>query len=360
MSEKVTLYLDKWKDVTDNEIGLTSGDLKTELHRYKNDQNQEFNIFIADARKSADDPTIISSTSFDYRIDPLLENSTKILANRSNARVIVSEIPGITMDRDHPYQTTGAWQTPRQTLLAFSGDFDPLTYEMLNGIKAVAGLERGAKLQFKGNSLGAYAVVSMARNIALRRIDEDYQITRMDLIEPVNSYGNYTLARQAFILRSLATTEDQRRQLYLGENTTIGHGEIKAFEQQSDENMRIDRYIKSRPRQILATYLTGAGLRKGLDSALKDALSNRDSDGPHLREAKIVIARGIDSTVSFENDLISVADTVRENGGQVQTISLKAETGDTTPIGHHVLDSYARLASYTDERLRDIKNLTVR
>jgi len=351
MSENVTLEFERFKNLSSDELGLTAPGLKVETHRHENKWGQQFNVLEVDARQTDTDPTILTSTSFDYRIDPLLERRMSILATRSNARVLLSEIPGVTMDRDDPFHTKGAWQTPRQTALAFSGDFDPLALEQLRAIDATVGLAEYENIQLLGESLGAYAVTAMARVIAHRQFDKGLRITQMDLIEPVNTYGNYTLLRQAKMLGNLAGREANLRQdVYLGENTLIGHGEIRAFERQSAENKRIDDFVKR--RQIPATYLTGAGLRKGLHTALKDALSNDDVDGPHLRDARILIARGADSSVSFEKDLISAANTVRENGGYAETISLVAPKGDSTPIGHHVLNSYARLASYADARVQ--------
>ncbi|MDB5180146.1 MAG: hypothetical protein JWN12_778 [Candidatus Saccharibacteria bacterium] len=353
MPEKVILELERWKGLSSEELGLTAPDLKITTHRYENQWGQQFNVLVVDARKSDSDPTIITSTSFDYRIDELLENRMAILATRSDARVIVSETPGITMDRNDPFHTKGAWQTPRQTTLAFSGNLDPLALEQLRAIDSVVGLDEYAELQFFGESFSADAVVAMARVIAQRKFDKGIRITRMDLNEPVNAYGNYTIFRQAMMLRSLATREDRLLHVYLNENTLIGHGEVSAFEKQPNINKRADRYVKH--RQIPATYLSGAGLRKGLHTALKDALSNVDSDGPHLRDAPIVIARGIDSSVSLEKDLISAADTIRDNGGQAKTISLEAPVGDKTLIAHHVTSSFARFASYTDARVQSLK-----
>lgn len=350
MSEKMVVDFKRWKDLTSDELGLTAPGLKIATHRHENQWGQQFNVLEVDARQSDSDPTILTSTSFDYRIDELLERRMAILATHSNARVIVSEIPGVTMDRNDPFHTKGAWQTPIQTASAFSGNFDPLALAQLRAIDAEIGLDENSKIQLFGESLGAYAVIAMARVIAQYKFDKGLRITQMDLVEPVNAYGNYTIFRQATMLKSLASREDRLRQVYLGENTLIGHGEVGAFERQSDENMRIDKYVKL--RQIPATYLTGAGLRKGLHSALKDTLSNVDSDGPHLREAQIVIARGIDSSVSFEKDLLSAADTIRDNGGQVKTISLEAIAGDETPISHHVLNSFGRFASYADARIQ--------
>lgn len=353
MSEKIEIGFEQWKGLSSDELGLTAPGLKIETHRYENQYGQQFNVLEVDARQSDSDPTIITSTSFDYRVDALLERRMAILATHSRARVLLSEIPGVTMDRQDPFHTKGGWQTPLQTLAAFSGNFDPLAREQLRAIDATVGLEDGSHIQLFGESLGAYAVTAMARVMAQHEFDKGLRITQMDLVEPVNAYGNYTLFRQATMLKNLATREDRLRQIYLSENTLIGHGEIGAFEKQSDENMRIDKYVKR--RQIPATYLTGAGLRKGLHAALKDTLSNNDSDGPRLRDANITIARGIDSSVSLEKDLVSAAETIRDNGGYARTVSLEAAPGDTTLISHHVLNSFGRLASYADARTRTLE-----
>jgi len=350
MSEKLTLDLDRWTGSTSDELGYTSPSLFAETHRFKDTNGQEFNVLEIDGRKEGTDgPTILSSTSFDYRIEDLLERRMAILATHKNARVLLAEIPGVTMDRQNPFNTKGAWQTPKQTLFASMGDFDLLAEQQLRAIDATVGLEEGMDVQLFGESLGAYAVVAMARVMAQRTFNKGLRVTQMDLVEPVNAYGNHTFIRQALMLKNLATIEDTRRAIYLDEeNARIGHGDIVAFEKQSEENMRIDKHVKL--RQIPATYLTGAGLSKGLHTALTHALANTDNDGPQLRDADIFLSRAVDSTVSFEKDLASAANTIRENGGHAFTYSLEAADGDKTPIGHHILNSLGRLASYAELR----------
>lgn len=344
MSERQVLNLSDWDNLSSDELGYTGPQLSTETHRYESDNGQAFNVFVADARTSEDDPTILTSTSHDYRLDPLLKRRLSVAATQSNSRIVLSEIPGVTMDPEDPFHTKGGWQTPYQTLMAFTGNYDPLAEAQLEAMDSVIDFQPGQEIQLAGESLGAYAVVSMARVLGQRRFKKQLTISRLDLMEPVNAYGNYMLLRQARMLYSLATREDQLRQVYLGENAAIGHGDIGAFEKLSDRTKKIDRHVKV--RQIPAVYLTGAGLRKGLHTALKDALADRTNDGTRLHEADITIARGIASSVSHEKDLVSAREFIREVGSDAKIISFEAEPDDETLISHHVLNSLGRFASY--------------
>jgi hypothetical protein len=206
----------------------------------------------------------------------------------------------------------------------------------------VGELTEDDEYQFFGESLGAYAVVAMVRAMANGKLfGKNFNVTRMHLLEPVNAYGNYTILRQGKMLYSLAKTEDQRRQVYLAENAARGYGDSgKAFEKISLDTSKQDKHVKA--RQFFASYATGIGLRKGLHSALEDALQG----APELRGTDIALYRAKDSTVCFESDLQSASQTIRDNGGQAEIFTLVGEAGDATPIGHSVLDSHDRNASF--------------
>ncbi|HEY8886182.1 MAG TPA: hypothetical protein VIM31_01630 [Candidatus Microsaccharimonas sp.] len=342
MSETVEIGLKQWENSSSDELGFTSPDVTRKTTRFINDKGQQFNVVDVDARNGQPGPTVLTSMSFDFRAQPLYEARMATIGTQLQARVISSEIPGITINLDDPDHTRGDFQTPHQTAMALFGDFDPLAEEQFKAMYEVGELSDDDEYQFLGGSLGAYSVVAMARAMANGKLfGKNFNVTRMDLIEPVNAYGNYTILRQGKILYNLATTEDQRRQVYLAENAARGYGDSgKAFEKISPYTLKQDKYVKG--RQVLATYATGIGLRKGLHAALEDALER----APDLRGTDIALYRAKDSTVSFEADLQSASQTIRDNGGQAEAFTLVGEVGDATPIGHHVLDSHDRNASF--------------
>lgn len=347
MSEKIELGLQPWLDVSSDELGYTSSGLRSSITRYNEGEKhqQQFNVLDIDARNGEPGPTIITSTPFNYRIDPLMRRRMTQLATHSKARVLASELPGVTIDLDDPENTGGDYQTIPQTLMALCGNFDLLAAKQLEAIDSVANFADGDQIQLVGHSLSAYSMVAMARVIAQGKLyDKQLAITRMDLIEPVNAYGNHTIDHQIKMFFQLAQLEDQRRQLYLQENVRIGHGDIGAYEKISPFTAKADKYVKR--RQVLAIYASGAGLRKGMTPALDQAFEA----SPDLRNTQFVLSRGIDSTASFENDLLSAAYAIRNSGGKAETIAFVAEKGDSTPMGHSVLDSLARMASYAVTR----------
>jgi hypothetical protein len=185
----------------------------------------------------------------------------------------------------------------------------------------------------------------MLRVLAREEFEVQPTITRMDFHEPVNAHRNRSIAAQVKMYIQLATVEDERRQLYLAQNKKYWPNDaIGAYEKISKVTAKIDKHVKR--RQVLPIYAGGAGLRKGLHTALANALdANHD-----FRDIPMVFSRAAQSTASFEKDLLAGAGVVREHGGQAETVTLVAESGDPTPIGHAALDSFAYMASYAHAR----------
>lgn len=322
-----------WSGNSKRDLGIANDDKLVRVHRYVAENGQSFNVLEADARKEGKDgATIVGAVSFDYRIDPLVAQKMSILAHHTSSRVLMAELPGVTVDHEDPFNTKGGWQTPYQTIAAFSGNFDPIAKQQLEAVDWVAKFEDGDSIELFGQSLGAYSVTAMTRVLAKGEFRKNLRVSKMTLFEPVNAYGNYFLLNQLKMLKNLATIEDALRQRYLDENEFIGHP-MRAFEQIAPETARIDRHVKSRLAQFIATYASGAGLRKGLHTALYDAMANRRSDGPHLNEAQIVVARAAESTVSHDADLLSLADAAHEAGGSVRLARFTSGEGIRLPWG---------------------------
>lgn len=348
MSKNVEIGIGEWRGVSSDELGFTGSHLHTEDHRYVAENGQAFNVFIADARPNGVGPTYLTSTSFDYRMDTLLRRGASVLATQSGARVAVSEVPGVTADFDDPFHTKGAWQTPLQSLTAFTGNFDRLSLMQLEAFDKYLVFKDGDEIQVGGRSLAAYMAVSMLSNLARHRFSKNLKVSRVDLVEPVNAFGNQTITRQLKMLQQLASyEEDMRTNVYIPENAEIGH-QTDRFEDESELNDRILKHV--RRTQFLATYLSGAGLRKGLDPTLIYAMADKTNDGIGLHEADITISRGNASRVSFEKDLLAAREAIRRVGGDAKVLEFTDAPGTDTPIAHHALDSLGRMASYAQRR----------
>jgi len=346
MSETIEIGVARRNDASSDIPEVDYAAIKTKTSRFTNSKKQKFNILDIDARNGEPGPTILTSTAFNYRFQPLYIAVMTTLAVQSGARVVSSEIPGITIDLDDPLHTTGDFQTPAQTMLALSGDYDPLGTEQIKAMYEVGELSEDDEYHFVGVSFGACAVVAMARALSKRKLfAKKFNVTEMDLIDPVNAFGNHTIVRQAQLLYNLATTEDQRRQLYLAENEAGGYGDGgKEFTKISPDASKHDKHVKL--RQIVATYATGIGLRKGLHTTLADALR----DAPELRNMHVTLSRANDSSVCRDSDLQSAAETIRQSGGRADVQTLVGKQGEKIPIGHHVLDSISRYGSFAKAR----------
>lgn len=348
MIEKFTLDIEKWDSANDEDLGLVLPEGRQPvIHRYKSDNGQEFNVLVADGRKPGTSGSVeLSSTSHDYRIDELMIARKTIDAVRGNTLVIASEIPGETKDPDGTLKTTGAWQTPKQTLAAMNGNYDLLALEQLKAMYSTGAIEDGSEVQISGQSMGAHMAASMLRNIANGRFEHGLDVSRLYLFDPVNASGDHSILHQFSTLGALMAEEKIRNTYYIQENKDIGHTELVPFEQQSDETMKIDKYVKL--RQAPAIYLTGAGLRKGFDSTLTDALDARTE----LRNTEIIYARAVDSTISHAQDMLLAIEAIQKHGGRARFVSVEGPDNDDTPVAHHVRDSIRRSASHADELRR--------
>jgi hypothetical protein len=345
MSEHQTIDHRKWNGASSDELGYTGDSLHTSLlHRHTNQSGQQFNVLNIDARRDGVGSTILASTPLDHRITPFFTLRAAIFARQMGVQFIVSEVPGVTIDPENPLRTKGAFQTPNQALSAFMGNYEPIAKAQLQAIDAEVGLEDGQEVELFGESLGTDYVVGMAQAIAHHSFEKRLKISKMHLFEPVNSFGNYRVDRIIGILRKLTTIEAKRAPLYIAENEAIGHRNAKPFEQESEENEKIDKLLKT--RQFLAAYFAGAGIRKGLHGAILDAMRDHSADGSGLHEAEIITSLAVHSSVSHEKDSSQLTDAINEAGGRAKLVLLEAGEGDQTPLGHGVLNSIGRLAEF--------------
>jgi len=348
MSKNVEVGLGEWRNASSDELGYTGPQLETNEYRYTAKNGQAFNVFVADARPDGVGPTYLTSTQYDYRMDDLLRRGSSIFATQTGSRVAVSEIPGITFDPETPFRTKGAWQTPYQSLRALSGDYGPLALTVLEGLDAGLHFKDGDEVQIGGRSLAAKIGEGILDSLARHKFSKDLKVSRVDLVEPVSGFGNLSVSRQWKILQELSGYEENMRiDVYIPENEQIGHPGVR-FEDQSELNDRILKHV--RRTQFPAMYATGMGQRNGLGSILARAMADKTNDGIGLHEAEITVAYGDASRVSFEKDIVAAREVVRQIGGDVKILKLTDEKGSNTPIAHHALDSFARMASYAQQR----------
>lgn len=341
--ESVTLDHRRWVGSTNEELGTALAETSI-IHRYTAANGQSFNILEVDGRKDQDGPVVVSAASFGSRIDPHLTERMGIYAHHTGSRIFVAETPGVTIDYDNPYNMRGAWQSPKQTLAASMGNFDPIAIAQLKGIDSIAHFEDGDKIELYGNSMGTYAAGAMVRVLEKNAFKKQIIVSKMTLVEPVNARPNNNILEHFKMVRNLVATEDTRRHLYLAENDFIGHPSVTIEDVFQDK--RLYKHLKSQSAQNIATYAVGIGLRKNLYSTMHDVVANRNPDGTQLYNADITVARAFDSTVSLSKDLLALSAAARENGSYFRLLEFKAGKGDLTPLGHHTTDSLGRMSDF--------------
>ena len=85
-----------WLGSTSAELGYTGLEQQTALHTYTHTDGSTHDVLVIDGRKDGNGPTILKSTSLDYRINPFLVRQETINAHQLGARIAISEIPGIS------------------------------------------------------------------------------------------------------------------------------------------------------------------------------------------------------------------------------------------------------------------------
>lgn len=84
---------------------------------------------------------------------------------------------------------------------------------------------------------------TMGRVAARQQVSIPLVVDRIHLEDPSNLYGLSSVAMVQTTSNGRIETK-RRNEIYLKENEYIGHGDITAFERQSEETGRISKYIK--------------------------------------------------------------------------------------------------------------------
>ena len=331
----------QWQGSTADELGYGTGNQYPSLsYRHKADNGQQINVFVVDGRRSDSDPTIIGSTSYDYRIDDMLKAQTTIIAHQATARVITAEWHGVTIDVKDPRHTAGDFITVPQLVANAMGDFDSIALSQLEAIDSVVDLSAVGPIRLQAESLGTVAIAAMLRVLSEDRFRKTVSVSDVAIIESVNSYGDWQFLRPLRILKQLKNIETPLRECYYEENRIIGHSAVTSFGRMSRKNKAIREFLTK--KQQLSANSPAVGLHKSLHSALAAGLAGNES----FRNIPITFYRGSDSSVSLESDLISAAEALLELGGNARVVNLVAGPGDETKIGHHFATSLGRQASF--------------
>jgi hypothetical protein len=331
----------QWRGSTADELGYGTGNQYPSFtYRHHANNGQQTNVFVVDGRRSDDDPTIVGSTSYNYRLDNMLEVQSTITAHQNSARVIVAEMPGVTIDPKDPWNTRGDRMTLPQLVTQSMGSFDATALSQLEAIDAAVSLRSGEPIHLRAESLGTVAIAAMLRVLSEDRFTKPLSVSAVDIIESVNTFGDGKFLRPLHVLKKLENIEAPLHEFYFDENRIIGHAAVTAFERMSRENMAIWEFLTK--KQQLAVISPAIGLHRSLHSSLTAGLAGNES----FRTIPITFYRGIDSSVSLESDSIAAAAALLELGGNARVVNLMAARGDETKIGHHFGTSLGRCASF--------------
>ncbi|MGE5298547.1 MAG: hypothetical protein ACM3KF_00725 [Acidobacteriota bacterium] len=349
MCEIVPIDYRNWRGASGEELGYSIYEPVSQVHRYTHQDGTTHNILVVDARRSFDDPTILKSASINYRLDPLLLRRSAIEAAQSNSRIAIAELPGVsgipmqsggTVDysADIKYYTESVRQTAYETLEAMNGNFIPLAQKQFTALADLLSL-KNEPIEIHGESFGATIALALARVVVER--GNGLSLRRIHLGDPANPIAVST-AGLAKILRNMTEETRRRNEIYLRENEAIGHGDITAFELQSDAASMLDAYVKR--RQLRASILPVKGIRNGLVNILKDTVKIGEQDKT-ISEDTVLSA-------SFHTDsLVGDYEGTRNFIDQTNTLGVKSElyvyvSGDSDRMfGHLALVSLGRVAN---------------
>ena len=337
----------QWQGSTADELGYGKGNLyPSYTYRHQATNGQETNVFVVDGRRSDNDPTIVGSTPYNYRIDEMLKVRHEIIAHQANARVITSEWPGVSIDSKDPWDTQGDCMTIPQLVNNSLGRFDSMALSQLEAIDAAVNLRAGEVIRLQAESLGTVAIAAMLRVLSEDRFAKPLSVSSVDIIESVNTYGDRKFLRPLTVLKKLENIEAPRHEYYFKENQLIGHADVTAFERMSPENMAIWKFLTHKQR--LAVVSPAIGLHRSLLPTLLAGLK----DNKIFHDVPIAFYRGSDSTVSLVSDVAAAAEAILDIGANARVFNLTAGRGDETKIGHHFSTSLGRQASFA-QLLRD-------
>lgn len=333
---------------SDAELGFGSEKVTSRVIDYKTDTGQQIGVFVTEPIDGFDSTTIMPE-QHDYRNEPLVMRRAEIIASQTHSRVVVVETPGtvgLVYPDDSPqgygiYSSTrkieGGGPTKAQLVAAVKGDFSEHASLQLDAVVDTLNVNQSDRLVLFGESMGAVASSEMVRTIGERGL----QLNTLILHEVVNPSQDNSFPWLVSLLTKLSGVESERRNRYFDENTRIGHP-IKAFEQTSKANQRLDSARKSFKQQGFASIANGIGMRTGIEPKLLASLKRFGSTAPH-----IVLSHGSDSTVASAAEYETLSSALKDQGQNVISWEF-IDKMEQQEVGHFFLMSLGRQAAYAE------------
>jgi len=342
-----------WADSTAGELGYAGLESQTALHTYTHTDGSTHDVFVVDGRQNGDGPTILKSASLDYRINPFLIRQETINASKLGARIAVAELPGVSglpldshgqldlsVDIDEKISTVG--QSKQEFAQIRYGSFDLVAKKQLTALIDILNLSEYDAVELHGHSLGAMIAATMGRVAAKQLLSIPLTIDRIHLDDPSNISG-LTAINLAQIVNNGRIETKRRNEIYFKENDFIGHGDITAFERQSDETARISKYVKARQKNVVFNCLQAT--RWGIQPILSDVIEQGSQNGTVSPETVVSIARYKESLASNVGDAHTLHDTIVSSGLRSEIFEYTSAADDPTELGHQTLASLGRAAS---------------
>jgi len=319
----------EYKDLPKELLKLETPNLDTFLYRHRARYGQQVNAFVADGRPDGKGTTSISSTPHNYRLDGMLMLGTAIDAFVTGTRQAVVDIPGVSMDWDDPLHTHGAFQTIRQGFSALAGNAEPLADIQVEALIVALKLQKGEEIRIRGESQGVDQAAGIITSMTTGRFaEQQFQITNVDLVEPILSYGRHSFLELFRTGADLNNFEASLIQQYLDENNEIGIDGAVPFEKESTWHKMADRRLKK--LQSFAVYSSAAAIRMGIDAPLVRAVQDGSTG---LRHAQFTLSRAVDSSVSHARDIALLAEALEREGASVRRSTLVTRENDLTAEG---------------------------
>lgn len=354
MIEKKLSDYREFRDSTPAELGYGPDVVNSKVIDYKSHSGQHIGVFVTEPYGGFGG-TIIMPQSHDYRNEPLVMKRAEIIASHTGNRVALVETPGTVglvypdnniqgyeiYDSIEPIE--GGRQTFNQLKRASMGDFTEHASLQLDAVEDVLHLTDSDRLTLFGESMGAVTSTEMIRHIGRRGLRLDTVI----LHEVVNPSRDRGLLWLRALLSSLTTIENDRRDQYFLENEFIGHP-IRAFEQTSEEQSKLDKARKNLYQQGLGSLANGLGMRIGIGPKLIDSLKKFDNVTP-----EILLSRGVNSQVAEKKEYEQLQDSLRQHSFPVSAWEWEDFTGEQE-IGHSFAVSLGRQAIFARELIQRI------
>jgi len=342
-----------WLGSTSAELGYTGLEDQTSLHTHTHTDGSTHDVLVIDGRKNGEGPTILKSTSLDYRINPFFVRQETINAHQLGARIGVAEIPGISgmplgpkgeldLSIDIDKKMSTVWQSKDEQRQVRYGAFDLLATKQLNALIDTLKLSEYEHVELGGHSLGAMLAATMGRVAARQLVSIPVIIDRIHLEDPSNLYGLSTLEMVQISNNGRVETR-RRNEIYLKENEYIGHGDITAFERQSEETARISKYIKGQQKSTVLRSLHAT--RRGIHPILMDFIDQGLRNGTATSETAITITHYEQSLACKLSDALSLHDTIESSGMRSEVFEYTSAQDDPTDLGHQTNASLGRAAS---------------